>query len=233
MITEAQKRSKKEILLKNSKIFKKLTPALQKKILSIESNLLFFKYKPEEITKISAWVYGLKKDYDYKINHDKGVVIEIIRHKNLNLGYLLGKLSNLNVASMDIFKIFNGIKYFRVEFFESVDKNDLFFIEEIITNSFDMDKKIKLNKPNMSEDEIRINCNHSKSYASMSVETKDVPQLLANIMSIFDDIGIDIASAKIQTIKKRARNLFLIEKNGKFCNNQKEVVKRLTNNNKG
>jgi [protein-PII] uridylyltransferase len=233
MITEAQKRSKKEKLLKSSKIFKKLTPVLQKKILSIESNLLFFKYKPEEITKISAWVYGLKKDYDYKINHDKGVVIEIIRHKNLNLGYLLGKLSNLNVASMDIFKIFNGIKYFRVEFFESLDKSDLFFIEEIISNSFDMDKKIKLNKPNMLDGEININCNHSKSYASMSVDTKDTSQLLANIMSTFDDIGIDIASAKIQTIKNRARNLFLIEKNGKFCNNQEEVVERLTNNNKG
>jgi len=232
MITEAQKRTKKEKLLKSSKTFKNLTPVLQKKILSIESNLLFFKYKPEEITTISSWVYKLKKDYDYKIDHDKGVVIEIIRRKDLNLGYLLGKLSNLNVASMDIFKIFNSIKYFRVEFFESVDKSDLFYIEEIISNSFDMDKKIKLNKTNMSEDEIKINCNHSKSYASMSVDTKDFPQLLANIMSTFDDIGIDIASAKIQTIKNRARNLFLIEKNGKFCNNQEEVVKRLTNNNK-
>jgi [protein-PII] uridylyltransferase len=230
MITEAQKRAKKEKLLKSDDRFKRLSSVLKKKILSIESNLLFFKYKPEEITKISSWVFNLKKDYDYTITNDKNVVIEIIRQKDLNLGYLLGKLPNLSVASMDIFKIFNNIKYFRVEFFESADESELFFIDEIISNSFDMKKKIKLNKPNMKEDEIKINCNHSKSYASMSVDTKDIPQLLANIMSTFDDIGIDIASAKIQTIKKRARNLFLIEKNGNFCKNQEEVVKRLTTN---
>ncbi len=227
-ITEAQKRTKKENLLKKSTPFNETNRVLQKKILAIESNLLFFKYIPEEIVKISSWVHALKKPYDYTISYEGPLVIELIRKEDLNLGYLLGKLTNLNVLSMDIFKIFNDVKYFRVEFLESIERDDLQFIEQIINDSFDMDKKIKLPNSKMLKSEIDIKCNHSNSYARMSVLTKDNPALLANIMSTFDDIGIDIASAKIQTIKNKARNLFLIEKNGKFCNNQEEVVKRLT-----
>ncbi len=228
MVTEAQKRAKKERTLKNSPSFKTLNRTLKKKILSIESNLLFFKYKPVDIVKIAYWVYELKQPYDYIItNYDKSLTIEVIRAESLNLGYMLGKLKNLNIASMDIFKIFNNIKYFRVEFLESVDKDDIFRIEETLHNSFDMSKKVKLSAPQMLKDEIKIDCNHSKTYAKMTVDTKDHPSLVANIMSVFDDIGIDIASAKIQTIKNRARNLFLIEKNGKFCNNQEKIINRL------
>jgi [protein-PII] uridylyltransferase len=227
-ITEAEKRNKKERQLIKSFFFKAQSRVLQKKILSIESNLLFLKHSPEAIIQISSWVYSLKNLYDYKITDSDTLVIEIIRKKDLNLGFLLGKLSNLSVVSMDIFKIFDEVKYFRVEFAEHVEKDDILFIEEIINNSFDMDKKVTLKNSQIIKKEIDIKCNHSKTYARLSISTKDSPQLLANIMSTFDDIGIDIASAKIQTIKNKARNLFLIEKNGKFCNNQAEVIKKLT-----
>ena len=46
-------------------------------------------------------------------------------------------------------------------------------------------------------------------------------------MAIFVDIGVDIASAKIQTIKNRTRNLILIEKNGKFCKNHERIIEKL------
>ncbi len=228
MITEAQKRAKKEKNLKSSPEFKDASSILKKKILSIESNLLFFKYKPNEIVRIASWVNSLLNPYNFIITNDKMLTIEIIRSNEINLGYLFGKLKNLNVASMDIFKIFKNIKYFKIEFLESAEEEDLLFIEEIIYNSFDMSKKIALETPQVLKEEIEIDCNHSNSYAMMTLYTKDHPKLLANIMSTFDDIGIDIASAKIQTIKNRARNLFLIEKNGKFCANQDEVIKRLT-----
>ncbi len=232
MITEAQKRVKKEIKLKKSSEFKALTPYLKKRILSIESNLLFFKYEPRDIVRVASWIERLKEPYDYTLKNDKIFTIEIIRKKEINLGYLFGKLRNLNIASMDIFKFFNGIKYFRVEFLEPLESEDFLYIKEIISNSFDMSKKVTLGAPQVLKEEIEIDCNHSKSYAMMSVKTKDHPTLLANIMSTFDDIEIDIASAKIQTIKNRARNLFLIEKNGKFCANQDEVIRRLTKQDK-
>lgn len=227
MITEAQKRTKKEKVLQSNEQFLAISKVRQKKILSIESNLLFFKYTPEEIVRIASWVYTLDKPYDYQITNGKTLTVEIIRSESINLGYLLGRLTTLKVASMDIFKIFNGIKYFRVDFLESVEQEDIFRLEEIINNSFDMKKKVKLSPVKMRESEIEIDCDHSKTYARMSVNTKNQSSLLANIMSTFDDIGIDIASAKIQTIKNRARNLFLIEKNGKLCTNQTEIVKRL------
>ncbi|MCH9814133.1 MAG: HD domain-containing protein [Epsilonproteobacteria bacterium] len=228
MITEAQKRAKKEKIIKNDKSFLKTSKLLQKKILSIESNLLLFKYTPFEIVRIATWVYELNQPYDYRITNDKILTIEIIRSDALNLGYLLAKLSTLSVGTMDIFKFFNNIKYFRVEFLEPVEQEDILHITEIIDHSFDMTKKVKLSAVNILKKEVKIDCNHSKTYAIMQINTKDQSSLLANIMSTFDDIGIDIASAKIQTIKNRARNLFLIEKNGKFCINQDQIVERLT-----
>jgi [protein-PII] uridylyltransferase len=47
------------------------------------------------------------------------------------------------------------------------------------------------------------------------------------IISLFDEYGIDIASAKIQTIKHRARNMFLIEKDGKLCDNVAQIIELL------
>ncbi len=228
LITEAQKRTKKEANLKKDLNFIALKASLKKQILSIESNLLFFKYKPKYIVEISVWTNSLASNYDFKITNKKTLCIEIIRKKSLNLGYLLARLNNFNIATMDIFKFFKNTKYFRVEFLESVQEHDILFIKDIINQSFNMNKKIKHNKLEIKKSEIEINCDHSKTYATMSVNTKDQPALLSNIMSVFDDIGIDIASAKIQTIKQRARNLFLIEKNGKFCINQDKIVKKLT-----
>ncbi len=228
MLSEATKRAKKEQIIKNTKEFKALSNILKKRILSIESNLLFFKYKPIGIIEVASWVNKLDKPYDYIITNGVFLSIEIIRSEELNLGYLLGKLTNLTITSMDIFKFFGNIKYFKVEFSQTVEELDINLIENIIKDSFDMEKKIKLTPPQIKKADIEIDCHHSNSYATMSVHTKDHPALLANIMSTFDDIGIDIASAKIQTIKNRARNLFLIEKNGKFCSNQNEIIKRLT-----
>ena len=227
-VTEATKRAKKEKELKKDETFLKLNRFEQKKILSLESNLLFFKYTPKEITDISVWCFGLKNDFDYKISSNENLSIEIIRKKEFNLGYFLSKLSRYSVVNMDIFKFFGGIKYFKIEFLDKVkEKADLLFIEDVIKNSFDMDKKPKLHPLLIKENEITIDCQHSRSYASFKINTKDQKGLLANIMSVFDDIGVDIASAKIQTIKNRARNLVLIEKNGNFCKNKARIVKRL------
>jgi len=227
-VTEATKRAKKEKELKKDPTFLSLKRFEQKKILSLESNLLFFKYSPKEITDISLWCFKLNKDFDYKISSKENLTIQIIRKKEFNLGYFLSKLSRYSVLSMDIFKFFGNIKYFKIEFLDKVkEEADLLFIEDVIKQSFDMSKKPKLHPLSVKKSEIQIECEHSRSYASFKINTKDQKGLLANIMAIFDDIGVDIASAKIQTIKNRTRNLILIEKNGKFCKNKERIVKRL------
>ncbi len=227
LMSEASKRARKERELRKFSDFKKLPNSIQKKVLNIESNLLFFMYKPSEISRIASWIQKTHKKYDYKIENKPTLTIEIIRSNRFNLGYLLGKLSNLDIITMDIFKIYNNIKYFKISFLEKVEDEELFYIEEIIHNSCDMSKKTKQKKLTIHKEEIAINCYHSKSYARMSIDCKNQAGLIANFISVFDDIGISIASAKIQTIRNRAKNQLLIEKNGNFCSNQKEIIEKL------
>ncbi len=228
IITEAKKRVKEETKLKRNKEFLLLPKLLQKKILSIESNLLFFKYPTEQIVSISKWIANLNNSYDFKIDATNALTIEIQRRESFNLGYFLSKLSHLNVSTMDIFKFFDGVKYFKIEFIESVrEEMDILMIQKYIKDSFDMSKSPRLHPLKIKHHEITIDCKHSRSYASFKLNTIDQKGLLANISSVFDDINIDIASAKIQTIKGRTRNLFLIEKNGNFCKNKERIIKRL------
>ncbi len=228
VITEAKKRAKEETKLKKEREFLKLPRLLQQKILSLESNLLFFKYSPKEIIDISLWVDSIKNSRDYKIDNRENLIIEIIRKDEFNLGYFLSKLSHLSVQNMDIFKFFGSVKYFKIEFLDEVSEEmDLIMIKNYIEDSFDMSLIPKLHPLNIKPNQISINCHHSRSYASFKVNTLDQKGLLANISSIFDDIGIDIASAKIQTIKGRTRNLFLIEKNGNFCKNKERIKEKL------
>ncbi len=227
LINEATKRTKKERELKKFPDFQRLPPSVQKKVLNIESNLLFFMYKPSKISQIAYWIQQIHKKYDYKIYNGTTLTIEIIRSSDLNLGYLLGKLSNLDIITMDIFKIFNNIKYFKISFLEKILDEEVFYIEKIIQDSFDMNKKTKQKELIIHDREITINCNHSKSYARMSIDCKNQAGLVANFISVFDDIGISIASAKIQTIRNRAKNQLLIEKNGNFCSNQEKIIEKL------
>ena len=228
MISEASKRSKKEQQLLKYKGFLTLKRNTQKRMLSIQSNLLFFKYTPKEITTLATWIESKKEPYAYKITHNHALCIEILSNEALNVGYLLGKLSNLDIATMDIFAVGQGTKYFKIGFLENVQSDEVHFIQEIIENAFDMRKKTRLPTLVLKKQEIDIFCEHSNSYARMKVNCKDQKGLIANIIGIFDDMGIDIASAKIQTIKNRARNLFLIEKNGKFCDSQDIIIEKLT-----
>ncbi len=228
VLNEAARRNKKEQQLRKFAAFTLLPNLLQKKILGIESNLFFLKLSPEQIVEISAWAYGLKSNFDYRIGNEEMLRIDIIRTRSVNLGYILSRLSTLSVVNMDIFYLFNGIKYFSISFDERIDDDEMQYIRQILDETLLSEKKPKLKPLDIKPKEITIDCNHSRSYAKMKIVTKDQKGLMANIMTTFDDIDIDIASAKIQTIKKRARNLFLIEKNGNFCTNREHVVKKIT-----
>ena len=102
-------------------------------------------------------------------------------------------------------------------------------IEEIIEDAFDMDKKIELNKPDIKKKEVTLDCEHSNTYARLSINTKDQPGLLAYVIKSFDDESIDIATAKVHTIKNRVRDQFLIEKNENVCHNAEKIIDVLVN----
>lgn len=225
-ITDAIKRANKEKRLVHDPEFMQLSKIEQKKVLSIESNLFFFKNTSSEIIQISKQAFTCKS-FTYQLNIERGLVIHIFRRIPLNLGYLLGKLSYLDVASMDIFTLFDGIKYFKIEFLQRPQEDTMDQVEIIIEEAFDMTKKLTLPKPVIKSDEITLDCDHSIHYAQLNLNTTNQRGLLAYFVQLFDEAQINIATAKIHTNKNMARDHFLIEKQNRMCDNAREIIAKL------
>ncbi|PUE64378.1 protein-PII uridylyltransferase [Arcobacter caeni] len=230
-LNESKRRIAKQNTIKNLDKYKELPVILQKKIMYISSNQIFLRLKAEDILDIAIKAKDVET-YIYKIINDSQLTIRIIRKSPLNLGYLLGKLEFLNIAAMNIFKLYDNKKAFDISFSEKVNNEDLFFIEEIIKDSFDMSKTVITKTPIIKKDDIRIDCNHTAYLASMHIIAKDQKGLFAYIAKIFDDFKIEIESAKLHTLNGYARDLILIEKNGNFCSKQEEIINLICINDK-
>ena len=227
LLQETTKRVKKEQKLKQLNEFKSFPKSLQKKVLNIHSDLFFIKNTPQRIINIIQKVRTLK-DYEFVITNDKFLTIEILRKKNLDLSYLLHQLSRLDIVQMDIYKLFSGIKYFRIDFNETIDEGDYIQLHEVITNALEEVYKLELKKPTINAKDVHIDCNHSKEHAIMQINCNNQKGLLSYIINIFDNFKIDISSAKIYTKMNKVNDLFLIEKNGNFCHNTNKILKELT-----
>jgi [protein-PII] uridylyltransferase len=223
LLKESTRRIAKQNTIKNLDRYKKLPNMLQKKIIYIASNQIFLRLKAEDILDIAIKAKDIDT-YIYKITNDTQLTIRIIRKSPLNLGYLLGKLEFLNIASMNIFKLYDNKKAFEVSFSEKVDNEDIYLIEEIIKDSFDMSKTTNLLTPIIKKENIKIDTNHTTYLASMHIVAKDQKGLFAYIAKIFDDFNVEIESAKLHTSKGYAKDLLLIEKNGSFCAMQDDIV---------
>ena len=231
-IGDAAKRLAVEKRIKNRESFKALPRTVQKKVLSIESNLFFFKHTPDEIIRIANEARNVER-YHYLLNTEgDGLKIQIIRRVPLNLTYLLGKFAYLDVASMEVFTLFDDLKFFKIDFLHLPDADSLQNIEETIDNAFDMSKKLTLEQPRIKPEEITIDCEHSKAYAQMNVNTANQRGLLAYIVNAFDELDITIAAAKVHSTKTRVRDYFLIEKQNQMCDNVPKLISILTKGNK-
>ncbi len=226
-ITDATKRLQIEKKIKNSELYSTLSTIEQKKVLLVESNLFYFKYTPEEIIKIAKQAKETQK-YSYSVTNTTRPSIEIYRKVPLNISYLLANLSYLDVGSMDIFTLFDGIKYFKIEFSQNIEDDTIEQIEQIIEDSFDMSKNILINKPTIKRDEISIDCEHSQAYAQLTINTKNQRGLLAYITDIFEKNHIEVLTAKVDSTKTRARDNFLIEKQNNLCDNVENIFKSLS-----
>ena len=229
-ITDAKKRLIIEKRVQKYPDFLMLSRLMQKKILNIESNLFFFKHSVDEILDIATIAKGIDK-YDFKIKNKNSLTIEIYRKIPINIGYLLATLAHLNVASMEIFTLFDEVKYFRIDFIKNVSGNELVEVQEIIDSSFDMTQEITLRDVEIKESEIKIDCEHSLTHAELSVHTKNQKGLLSYIMSIFEELSINIVTAKIHSSKYKVRDSFLMEKQNNICDNSNKIIRLLTKGN--
>ncbi|QSZ41427.1 HD domain-containing protein [Sulfurimonas aquatica] len=226
-ITDAKKRLIIEKRVQNLKEFKELPRTFGKKILGVESNLFFFKHTPIDILNIAQKAKETK-EYSFITKADKSLTIEIYRRVPLNLGFLLASLSHLDVASMEIFTLFDGIKYFKIDFIKNIDGSELIALEEIIHASFDMDKVISVKSIEIKREEISIDCEHSLTHAEISIHTANQPGLLAYVMNCFEELKINIITAKIHSTKKKVRDSFLMDKQSNICNNVEDIYEKLS-----
>jgi [protein-PII] uridylyltransferase len=200
---------------------------LQKKTLGIESNLFFFKHTPQDIVKIAKKAKETK-EYQYSTHTDQALIIEIYRKVPINIGYLLSTLSHLDVGSMEIFTLFDDIKYFKIEFKKNVYGAELMDVEDTIDAAFDMGKSVQNKNIEIKKDEIVIDCDHSLAYAELKINTKNQIGLLAYVMDIFEKLGINIVSAKIHSTKYKVRDSFLMSKQNNICNNVEKIYELLS-----
>lgn len=228
-ITDASKRINIEKKIQKLREFAQLPKLLQNKLLRVESNLFFFKNSGQKIIEIAQRATQIK-EYDYIIDTSSSLTIEIYRKIPFNIGYLLASLSHLDVASMDIFTLFDEVKYFKIEFIEHIDADEVPLLEKTINDAFDMSKEAKLKNIVIKADEVSIDCEHSLAYAELSVHTHNQKGLLAFIMECFEKLHINIATAKIHSSKHRVRDSFLMEKQNELCNNVDKIYKILTKN---
>ncbi len=226
-ITDAKKRLIIENRVKNLDAFTALPRMMQKRVLSIESNLFFFKHTPQDILEIVQKA-NETKEYSFTTKNKKSLTIEIYRRIPLNLGYLLASLSHLSVASMEIFTLFDDLKYFKIEFIQNIDGSELVEVEEKIDASFDMQRVAPLQKVEIKEEEISMDCEHSLTHAELIIHTKNQKGLLAYVMHCFDALKINIVTAKIHSSKYKARDSFLMDKTNDICNNVEDIYKMLT-----
>ncbi len=225
-ITDAKKRLAIEKRIQKLPEFKTIPRLLQKKTLAIESNYFFFKHSPAEILSIAQYAKSVN-EYTYRFHTKEHLTIEIFRRKKFNLAYLLGKLSYLDVASMEIFTLFDGIKYFKIDFFHQSEQYEPATLEEIVQESFNMDQQINLKKPKIFEKDITIDCEHSKSYAQLDIYAANQRGLLAYVVKTLEDLNINIATAKIHSTKNRVRDHFLLEKQADMCHNTEQIITTL------
>ena len=226
LVQVSTRRFAKISTIQKSKQFLSLSRIMQKKVLSIQSNQLFLKYKASDIIDIAIDAQNIDT-MSYKILNDDILTISIIRAIPLNLGFLLGKLNFLDIKSTGIYKLYDDKKFFQIQFSQNVDDSDIAYVKEIVENSFDMLKTVKIKKPIIKENEITIDCEHTDSVATLKVTTLDQKGLFSYIAYIFDKFNVEIHSAKIHSTKTKANDLFLIEKDGNFCHCKDEIVKAL------
>jgi [protein-PII] uridylyltransferase len=226
-ITDASKRINIEKKLVNSAAFKELPLLLQKKILRIESNLFFFSHTIEDIVSIALQAKEIQ-EYSFNIKHKNFLTIEIFRKIPLNIGYLLASLSRLDVGSMEILTLFDDVKYFKIEFIKNITEEEKSEVEQIIANSFDMQRKVQNLDIIIKKEEVSIDCEHSLTHAEISVQTSNQRGLLAHIMSCFEELSINIVTAKIHSSKHRVKDTFLMEKQNDICNNTDKIYRLLT-----
>lgn len=231
LLDEAARRVKKENAIKKCKDFLELSKDEQNMIFDIGSNLMFIKYPPSEIVRIALWANSCS-NISINIQNKDSFCVEIITKRGWNITMVLGKLSDLDLAYMEIFELFDNKVFIKLEYNHVASKEQMKNMETMIIGALCDKQKAKTAKPIIYENEISLDKDHSKIYAKININAKDQRGLMAYVLSIFEKFDIKVANVRAQTIKNRTRNLFLIQKDNNLDKNYEAILNLIVTRNK-
>ncbi|MCR4942286.1 MAG: HD domain-containing protein [Campylobacter sp.] len=226
LLDEATRRIKKEHSIKRNDEYLALEPKLADKIFKIRSNLLFAKYSVSEIISLVRWANEVS-NIQIDVQNHQTLNIFIISNLKLNLSSLLYELAHFDLAYMEIFELFDDKKFIKLEFNKAAKNSEIFALQSNIKNILLSEEKPEVAKPIIGKDELIFELNHSNEYARLNINAKDQRGLMAYVLSVFENHGVNIANARIQTIKNRTRNLLLISKNDTLWYNNAQILNLL------
>jgi len=222
LLDGATRRVKKEASIKRLKEFEQLSKPQKAAVFKISSNLLFIKYQPDEILRISR----LAQKGGVFIRNFDNLIVEIVAPSNTKISNLLAKLATFDLAYMEIFELYDEKAFFKFEY-NTPFSGHMGDLEKIITKELKEKKPVIKLRPEILESEISFDLEHSKIYAQLKINAKNQTGFMAYVMSVFEKFDVKIGTARIQTIKNRTRNLFLIQKGENLIENYKEIMNLL------
>lgn len=218
----ATKRSKKEALIKKQFIHLKNDLDI---ILNIKSDLFMILYPANLIVKIALWAKDCA-NIALKPNNEDEFCIEMIVKQGWNMVMVLNKLNHLDLEYMEIYELFDDKFFAKLKYSKKADQNEIKSMQNMIISALCDKTKPNLTKPEIKQNEFKFEPSYSQNYAKITINAKNQRGFMAFILSIFEKFDLKVANARIQTIKNRTRNLFLVEK----TQNLEEIFNQIQKN---
>lgn len=223
----AAKRAKKENLIKKQKTFLELNDANQNKILGIKSNLLFVQHQAIDIINTALWAKDCA-NIAINLQNKNNFCLQMIVKQGWNMIMLLNKLNHLDLEYMEIFELFDDKFFVKLQYSKKASQNEMKSMQNTIISALCDKTKPNLIKPQIKENEFKFEPLYSPNYAKFTINAKDQRGFMAFVLSVFEKFDLKVANARIQTIKNRTRNLFLIEKNANLDDKFDKIKEILT-----
>lgn len=215
VLGSARLRAKKEILIKKQDEFLNYEKSMQGKILSIKSTLFFIFYPASEILKIASWAVECA-NIDLKVKSDDGFCAELIIKRGWNLTLVLSELAKYDLAYMEAFELFDNKFFIKLKYTKEVSQNELKSLHSRLIGALCDKSEPKIKPVKILENELKTNGNYLENIAKIGINAKDAQGFMAFVLSILDKCDFKLIDARIQTIKNRTRNVFLVQKDKDF-----------------
>ena len=215
VLGSARLRAKKENLIKKQDEFLSYDKSVQNKILSIKSTLLFIFYPASEILRIASWASACA-NIDLKVQSEDGFCAQLIMKRGWNITLLLSELSSFNLEYMEAFELFDNKFFIKLQYNEQVSDDKLKSLHTRLIAALCDKSDPKINAATILPSELKIHENYLENIAKIGINAKDAKGLMAFVLNAIDICAFRLLDARIQTIKNRTRNVFLVQKDEDF-----------------